>query len=107
MTSRSNGYLNSLHYLATFIAVKRHHDHGLSYKGKHLIGAGLQFQRFSPLSLYQEAWWHVGRHGAGVMRILHLDPQAAGRERHWTWVELLTPQSPPPVTHFLQQGHTS
>ena len=25
-----------------FIAVKRHHDHGNSYKGKHLIGAGLQ-----------------------------------------------------------------
>ena len=25
------------------IAVKRHHGHSDSYKGKHLIGAGLQF----------------------------------------------------------------
>jgi hypothetical protein len=26
---------------------------------------GLQFQRFSPLSLWQEAWQSSGRHGAG------------------------------------------
>ena len=26
------------------VAVKRHHDHGNSHKGKHLIGAGLQFR---------------------------------------------------------------
>jgi hypothetical protein len=32
------------------IAVKRHHDHSNSYKGKHLIGAGLQVRRFGPLS---------------------------------------------------------
>ena len=32
------------------IAVKGHHDNGNSFKRKHLIGAGLQFQRFSPLS---------------------------------------------------------
>jgi hypothetical protein len=31
-------------------AGKRHHDYSNSYKGKHLIRAGLQFQRFSPLS---------------------------------------------------------
>jgi hypothetical protein len=47
-----------------FIAVKRHHDQGSSYKGKHLIEAGLQFWRFSPLSSWQEAWRHAGRHGA-------------------------------------------
>jgi hypothetical protein len=28
-----------------FIAVKRHCDQGKSYKGKHFIGASLQFQR--------------------------------------------------------------
>jgi hypothetical protein len=33
-----------------FIAVNRHHDQGNSYKGQHLIRAGLQVQRFSPLS---------------------------------------------------------
>jgi hypothetical protein len=30
-----------------FISVKRHHDQGKSYNRQHLIGAGLQFQRFS------------------------------------------------------------
>jgi hypothetical protein len=44
---------------------KRHHDQGNSYKGKHLIGAGLQFLRFSPFLPWQETWQHVGRHGAG------------------------------------------
>jgi hypothetical protein len=47
------------------IAVKRHHDQGNSYKGQHLIGAGLQVQRFSPLSSRWEAWQHPGRHDAG------------------------------------------
>ena len=46
-------------------AAKRHHDHGNSYKGKHLIEAGLEFQRVSPLSSWQESWQHTGRHGAG------------------------------------------
>jgi hypothetical protein len=50
-------------------------------KGKHLIGAGLQFQRFSPLSPKQEA-----RHSmqADVMleelRVLHLDLKATMRD---------------------------
>jgi len=43
-----------------FIAVKRHHD----YKRQHLIGAGLQVQRFSLLSWW-EAWQCLGWHGAG------------------------------------------
>lgn len=34
------------------VSVKRRHDQGKSYKRKHLIGACLQFQRFSLLS-----WW--------------------------------------------------
>jgi hypothetical protein len=46
------------------IAVKRHHDQNNSYKDKHLIGAGLEFQRFSPLS-WPEAWQHPGKCGAG------------------------------------------
>ena len=44
--------------------MKRHHDHSNSYKGKHLIGADLQFQRFSPLSSRWEAWQHAGKHGS-------------------------------------------
>ena len=57
------------------IAVKRHHDHGNFYKGKHFIGVNLQFQRFSPLSSWWEAWQHAGRHDK--RRVLHLDPKAA------------------------------
>jgi hypothetical protein len=33
-----------------FTAVNRHHNQGKTYKEQHLIGAGLQVQRFSPLS---------------------------------------------------------
>jgi hypothetical protein len=73
------------------IAVKRHHDHSISYKGKHLSGAGLQL----PLLTWQQAWQHEGSHGAGEeLRALHLDPQAAGKERYWVWLEHLRPQSP-------------
>jgi hypothetical protein len=63
------------------IAVKRHHDHGNSYKGKHLIGAGLLLKG---LVHYQ----HGRKHGAVQadmvlemgLRVLHLVPRAAGRE---------------------------
>jgi hypothetical protein len=43
------------------VAVKRQHNFVNSYKEKHLIRAGLQFQGFSPLS----SWQHAGRHSAG------------------------------------------
>jgi hypothetical protein len=33
-----------------FTTVNRHHDQDKSYKRQHLIGAGLQVQRFSPVS---------------------------------------------------------
>ena len=57
--------------------MKRHHDYSNSYKG-HLIGAGLQFQRFNPLSSWQEAWQHPGRCGAGgAKRVLYLDSKIA------------------------------
>ena len=45
------------------IAVKRHHDHSNSYKGKHLIG-WLTFQNSNLLS----SWWDMqcaGKHDAG------------------------------------------
>jgi hypothetical protein len=48
-----------------FGAGNRHHDQGNSYKGKHLIGAGLQFQRFSPLLSWWEARQRAGKHGSG------------------------------------------
>ena len=64
------------------MAVKRHHNCGNTHKGKHLTGAGLQVPRFGPLSLWQEAWQCAGRHVLEKeLRVLQLDPQAAGRWR--------------------------
>ena len=70
-----------LNQLSVFIAVKRLHDHNNSYKGKHLIGAGLQLQRFSPLSSWQEAWQRAGRHGAGEGAQSSTSGSAGSRKR--------------------------
>jgi hypothetical protein len=43
--------------------VKVYHDHDNSYKGKYLIGTGVQLQMFNPLSSLWEAWQHAGIHG--------------------------------------------
>jgi hypothetical protein len=63
------------------IAVKRHHGHGNSYKGKHLTGAVLQVQRFSPLSIIMERSMVTCMQTDMVLekelRVLHGDPQAA------------------------------
>jgi hypothetical protein len=73
------------------MTVKRHHDHSNSSKGKDLIGAGLQFQRFS----HDEKHGHV-RLLQKELRVLHLDPQAAGDcVSHWAWLEHQRPQIPP------------
>ena len=74
------------------IAVRRHHDHSNSYKGKHFTGAGLQFM--------------VG-YGAGEGAESSVSASAGSRkEKPLAWFEPLKPQSPPPGTHFFQQGHT-
>jgi hypothetical protein len=59
--------------------VKRHHDHGTSYNGKHLIEVGLHFRGL----VY---YCHGRKHGSlqadmvleKELRVLHLDPQATG-----------------------------
>ena len=44
--------------------MKRHHDHGNSYKGKCLIGDDLQLIILvNLLMLWRQVWWHSGRHG--------------------------------------------
>lgn len=45
------------------MAVKRH-----SYNGKHLIGTGLQCQRFGPLLSWWKAWQQASRLGAGGVK---------------------------------------
>jgi hypothetical protein len=66
--------------LRVSIAVKKHHYQGNSYKGQHLVGTGLQVQRFSPLSSRPEH----DRVQAGMVleevRVLHLDPKVVRRE---------------------------
>jgi hypothetical protein len=62
------------------IAVNGHHDQSNSYTGKHFIRAGLQFQRFSPLSSWWEAQWHTRRHGCGEgAEVLHLEKKGSRR----------------------------
>lgn len=83
--------------------MKGRHDHDNSYSGKHLIGAGLQFQRFSPLSWW-EAWWRTGRHGSGEVSVLHLEwtvSKERETDRHWAWLKPLKPQSPPQTTSLF------
>jgi hypothetical protein len=60
-----------------FTAVNRHYDQGKSYRKQHLIGAGLQVQRFSPLS---SKWEHGSIQAVmaqAELRVLHLHPKVA------------------------------
>ena len=65
--------------LRVSIAVKRHHDHGDSNKGQHLVGDGLQFQRFNPVSFMAESMATYTQADMVLedWRSLHFDPQAA------------------------------
>ena len=74
-------------------------DTMIIYKRKHWIGSDLQFQRFSLLSLWQEAWWHAGRCGAGGAE--SSTSWAPGRNivLHCTELEHRRPQTPPPQWH--------
>lgn len=98
--------------MTVFVIVKKHHSHANSYKRKHLMEAGLKFQRFSPLLSQQGARSHAGRHDAGEdLRVRHPNLQAASRDRYWACRGLLKPQSPPPSNSLptwphLHQGHT-
>ena len=68
--------------------MKRHHDHSKSYKRKHLIGACLEFLKFSPLSSWLGAWWQADKVLKKQLRALRLDLQAIGRGlRYWVWSE--------------------
>jgi hypothetical protein len=62
------------------------------YEGKHLIGAGVQFQRFSPLSSWWEAQQHAGRHGAVREGAENSVSRSAGSRKR--------------LRHILLQSHT-
>jgi hypothetical protein len=81
-------YFRMKHFVSQCsIAVKRRHDHDKSSKGKNLIGAGLQFQRFSPLSSWWEAWQHAGRHGAGEVAESFISRFTGSRKRETLGLE--------------------
>jgi hypothetical protein len=84
-------------------------------KGKHFIGAGLEFQRFHPLS---SRWEHGSIQADMVLekelRILHLDWKATGNCYTGQSLSIgdlkACPHNdtlPPTRPHPLQQGHTS
>jgi hypothetical protein len=86
--------------------VNRYHDQGKSYKGQHLIGAGLQVQRFSPLS----SWWEPGSIQADMvqaeLRALHLHLKAiSGRLASRQLGEGLKAHAHSDT--LIQQDHTS
>jgi hypothetical protein len=59
--------------------VNRHHDQNNSYKEQYLIGAGLQVQRFCPLSSRQEHGSIQTDLGVEELRVLTFVPKAASR----------------------------
>jgi hypothetical protein len=80
--------------------VNRHHNQGKSYKKQHLIGAGLQVQRFSLLS----SRWEHGSIQAGMVQeelgVQCLHPKAAsGRltSRQLGWVSYTHTHSDTPI----------
>ena len=56
--------------------MNRHHDQGNSYTRQHLIGAGIQVQRFNPLSRQEHGSIQAGMVQEDV-RVLHLHLKAA------------------------------
>ena len=59
----TNFKIQLYHLSWSFIHMKRYYQQDNFYKGQHLIGTDLSFQRVSPLSSCQEEWMHPGRNG--------------------------------------------
>ena len=91
------------------IAGKRHHDQVNSSKGKHLIGACLEFQRFSPLLSWWGSYDHSGKHGArkiAVMRTQQKETMLALDLGFETPKPTPGYTFPPTRIHLLHQCHT-
>jgi hypothetical protein len=91
------------------IALKWHHDNSNSCKGRHLIGASLQFQRFSSLLSWQEAWWPTDRHWAREVLERSTSCLIGSKKRHLAirpGLSFQNHKSHTLVTHFFQEGQT-
>ena len=63
------------------VAVKRRHDHGNSYKRKHLTGVGLQFRGLTHCySKKKNGGTQADMVLEKELRLLHPDKQTAGKE---------------------------
>jgi len=85
-----------------FPAVNRHHHQSNTNKGQHLIRAGLQGQRFSPLSSRQKHGSFQVSMAQKELRVLH-PSLTISRRKLTTLGETSKPT--PTVTNFLQLGH--
>ena len=110
---KRNEYDQNEYDLRVAIVMKKVHDHGNSHKGKQLIRAGLQVQRFSPLSSWQEAWQHGDRHGAGEEAECSTSCSKSDQKTISQAARRMVSKPNPTVTtlpptkpHLLQQGHT-
>ena len=97
-------------FFRTYIAVKRHHDHNNSYKGKHSIW----WIGFRGLVHCHHGWtcWSASRYGAGKGGESSTSCRPQEVNRHWAWLEHLRLQTPlhsdklPPTRpHPLQQSN--
>jgi hypothetical protein len=90
----------------SFTATNRHHDQGNSYKGQHLIGAGLRVQRFNPLSSGQETQQCPGRHSAGGAESSTSSSKGSQEQTVFHVARRRVSNPTLTVIDFLQQGHT-
>ena len=60
-----------------YIALKRHHDHNNSHKGRYLTGAGLQFQRLVFYCHDRKCSTVQANMMLEDLTVLHLDPKTA------------------------------
>jgi hypothetical protein len=72
-------------------------------KRKHLTGVYLQFQRFSPLSSWQGALWHAGRHGAGEVAETSTFGSTGSRKREGLTCTFET-LNPTLLTHYSNKA---
>jgi hypothetical protein len=86
--------------------VNRCHDGGNSHKGKHSVGARLQFRG---LVHFHNGGIHGGMKADMVLerqlRGLHLEGSKK-RLPHWACGLSMRPPKPTLVIHFFQKGHT-
>ena len=105
--------LHELTVLLSFIsiAMKSHHGQGNSYKSNHLIGAVLQFQRYSHFYHSRKKGRHEGRHDAGeeakcsasLFNGSKEETVFYGLKRRVSSALEIISKPTPTVMHFLQQ----